>query len=152
MKKIMIVEENELNIDLLVQLLEDEYELITALNGAEAVKLAAQEIPDLILMDMAMPVMDGWEATRRIKAQDALREIPIIGLSSYAMVGDAEKALDAGCDDYLTKPLDEDLLFEKLNNFLKLLKSYRSTARSNSTLSEIEVPSAFMRLNRGTRI
>lgn len=119
MKKIMIVEENELNIDLLVQLLEDEYELITALNGAEAVKLAAQEIPDLILMDMAMPVMDGWEATRRIKAQDALREIPIIGLSSYAMVGDAEKALDAGCDDYLTKPLDEDLLFEKLNNFLK---------------------------------
>lgn len=119
MKKIMIVEENELNIDLLVQLLEDEYELITALNGAEAVKLAAQEIPDLILMDMAMPVMDGWEATRRIKAQDALREIPIIGLSSYAMVGDAEKALEAGCDDYLTKPLDEDLLFEKLNNFLK---------------------------------
>lgn len=119
MKKIMIVEENELNIDLLVQLLEDEYELITVLNGAEAVKLAAQEIPDLILMDMAMPVMDGWEATRRIKAQDALREIPIIGLSSYAMVGDAEKALDAGCDDYLTKPLDEDLLFEKLNNFLK---------------------------------
>ncbi len=119
MKKIMIVEENELNIDLLIQLLEDEYELITALNGAEAVKLAAQEIPDLILMDMAMPVMDGWEATRRIKAQDALREIPIIGLSSYAMVGDAEKALEAGCDDYLTKPLDEDLLFEKLNNFLK---------------------------------
>lgn len=119
MKKIMIVEENELNIDLLVQLLEDEYELITVLNGAEAVKLAAQEIPDLILMDMAMPVMDGWEATRRIKAQDALREIPIIGLSSYAMVGDAEKALEAGCDDYLTKPLDEDLLFEKLNNFLK---------------------------------
>jgi CheY-like chemotaxis protein len=119
MKKIMIVEENELNIDLLVQLLEDEYELITALNGVEAVKLAAQEIPDLILMDMAMPVMDGWEATRRIKAQDALREIPIIGLSSYAMVGDAEKALDAGCDDYLTKPLDEDLLFKKLNYFLK---------------------------------
>lgn len=118
MKKIMIVEENELNIDLLVQLLEDEYELITALDGAQAVKLAAQEFPDLILMDMAMPVMDGWEATRRIKAQEALREIPIIGLSSYAMMGDAEKALDAGCDDYLTKPLDEDLLFEKLNYFL----------------------------------
>jgi CheY-like chemotaxis protein len=119
MKKILIVEENELNVDLLVQLLEDEYELITALDGAEAVKLAEQEIPDLILMDMAMPVMDGWEATRRIKAMENLREIPIIGLSSYAMVGDAEKALEAGCDAYLTKPLDEELLFEKLNHFLK---------------------------------
>lgn len=119
MKKILIVEENELNVDLLVQLLEDEYELITALDGAEAVKLAEQEIPDLILMDMAMPVMDGWEATRRIKAMENLREIPIIGLSSYAMVGDAEKALEAGCDAYLTKPLDEELFFEKLNHFLK---------------------------------
>jgi CheY-like chemotaxis protein len=119
MKKIMIVEENELNLDLLIQLLEDEYELITAFDGAEAVKLAAQEIPDLILMDMAMPVMDGWEATRRIKSQDALREITIIGLSSYAMVGDAERAINAGCDDYITKPLDEDLLFKKLDYYLK---------------------------------
>jgi CheY-like chemotaxis protein len=119
MKRILIVEENELNVDLLVQLLEDEYELVTAGDGAEGVKLAVKESPDLILMDMAMPVMDGWEATRRIKSQEALREIPIIGLSSYAMVGDAEKALAAGCDDYLTKPLDEELLYEKLNLFLK---------------------------------
>lgn len=119
MKRILIVEENELNVDLLIQLLEDEYELITAWDGAQAVELAAKEYPDLILMDMAMPVMDGWEATRRIKAQDSLRGIPIIGLSSYAMVGDAEKALKAGCDDYLTKPLDEELLYKKLDRFLK---------------------------------
>ena len=119
MKRILIVDENELNVDLLVQLLEDEYELIIAWDGAQAVELAAQEKPDLILMDMAMPVMDGWEATRRIKDQDSLQEIPILGLSSYAMVGDAEKALKAGCDDYLTKPLDEELLREKLNHFLK---------------------------------
>ena len=119
MKRIMIVEENELNVDLLVQLLEDEYKLITAHNGAEAVWLAEHEPPDLFLMDMAMPVMDGWEATRLIKAKDALRDIPIIGVSSYAMVGDAEKALEAGCYDYLTKPLNEDLLFEKLEHFLK---------------------------------
>jgi CheY-like chemotaxis protein len=119
MKKIMIVEENELNVDLLVQLLEDKYELITAFDGAQAVQLVEQEAPDLILMDMAMPVMDGWEATRIIKANDSLRNIPIIGVSSYAMVGDSEKALEAGCDDYLTKPLDENLLFEKLEHFLK---------------------------------
>lgn len=119
MKKILIVEENELNVDLLIQLLDDEYELITALDGAEGVRLAEKEMPDLILMDMAMPIMDGWEATRRIKAQESLREIPIIGVSSYAMVGDAEKAFEAGCDDYLTKPLDEDLLFERLEHFLK---------------------------------
>ena len=77
--------------------------------------LAEQERPDLILMDMSLPVMDGWEATRRIKANAALAHIPIIGLSAHAMSGDAEKALAAGCDDYLAKPLNEELLFEKLD-------------------------------------
>jgi len=118
MKKILIVEDVEYNVDLLVQLLEDEYELVTAGDGAQGLELAEHERPDLILMDMSLPVMDGWEATRRIKANPALAHIPIIGLSAHAMSGDAEKALAAGCDDYLAKPLNDELLFEKLERFL----------------------------------
>ncbi|HEY3228734.1 MAG TPA: response regulator [Roseiflexaceae bacterium] len=118
MLKILIVEDVEYNVDLLVQLLEDEYELVTAGDGAQGVELAEQERPDLILMDMSLPVIDGWDATRRIKANAALAHIPIIGLSAHAMSGDAEKALAAGCDDYLAKPLNDELLFEKLERFL----------------------------------
>ncbi|MFN2134571.1 MAG: response regulator [Candidatus Promineifilaceae bacterium] len=118
MKKILIVEDVEVNTELLVQLLEDDYELVTAVDGAQAVQQAAVETPDLILMDMSLPVMDGYNATRTIKANPALASTPIIGLSAHAMRGDAEKAIAAGCDDYLTKPLDEDLLFEKLEKFL----------------------------------
>jgi CheY-like chemotaxis protein len=84
--------------------------------------VAEQERPDLILMDMSLPVLDGWEATRRIKANDDLRHIPIIGLSAHAMSGDDLKALAAGCDDYLTKPLDEELLFAKLGRFLSSVR------------------------------
>ena len=118
MKKILIVEDVEYNLELLTQLLEEEYELITACDGEKGVAMAEQERPDLILMDMSLPTMDGWEATRRIKANDALKHIPVIGLSAHAMSGDADKASAAGCDDYLTKPLDEALLFEKLNRLL----------------------------------
>ncbi len=118
MKKILIVEDNELNIDLLIQLLEDEYELVTASDGEQGLELAQQTLPDLILMDMSLPVMDGYEATRRIKAIPKLSQVPVIGLSAHAMSGDADKARAAGCDDYLTKPLDNDLLFEKLEHFL----------------------------------
>jgi CheY-like chemotaxis protein len=118
MKKILIVEDMEINIDLLVQLLEDDFELVVARNGAEGLKAAIEEKPDLILMDMALPVMDGWETTQRIKSDDAIKHIPIIGISSHAMSGDAEKAIEAGCDDYLTKPLDDDLLFQKLVMYL----------------------------------
>jgi two-component system cell cycle response regulator DivK len=118
MKKILIVEDVELNLDLLVQLLEDDYELVVARDGATCLDLAFKEKPDLILMDMALPVMDGWEATRRIKADAKLKHIPVIGISSHAMHGDTEKALAAGCDDYLTKPLDDEFLFEKLDHFL----------------------------------
>lgn len=118
MKKILIVEDVELNLDLLMQLLEDDYELVVARDGAAGVEAATKETPDLVLMDMALPLMDGWEATRRIKADEALKHIPIIGISSHAMRGDPEKALAAGCDDYLTKPLDENLLFQKLDHFL----------------------------------
>jgi two-component system, cell cycle response regulator DivK len=118
MKKILIVEDVETNVDLLVQLLEDDYQLVMASNGEQGVAQAAAEQPDLILMDMSLPVMDGWEATRQIKANAQLNHIPIIGLSAHAMSGDAEKAFEAGCDDYLTKPLNDMLLLERLQHFL----------------------------------
>ena len=112
------IEDVGLNRDLLVQLLEDSYEVLTAADGAAGITLAEREHPDLIIMDLSLPVVDGWEATRRIKADPALRHIPIIALSSHAMRGDEEKARQAGCDDYLSKPLDEDLLFDKLRHLL----------------------------------
>lgn len=118
MKKILIVEDVELNLDLLTQLLEDEYELVAAEDGAQGMALAEQEQPDLILMDISLPVLDGYEATRRIKANPALTHIPIIALTAHAMSGDQERALAAGCDDYLVKPLNDTLLFEKLDHFL----------------------------------
>ena len=118
MKKILIVEDVELNIDLLVQLLEDEYELITAVDGLQAIDKAEEVKPDLILMDISLPLIDGYMATRQIKAKPQLKHIPIIGLSAHAMSGDREKALAAGCSDYLTKPLKEDLLFQLLEKFL----------------------------------
>lgn len=119
MKKILIVEDVKLNVDLLTQLLEDEYELITASDGEEGVTMAAQEQPDLILMDMSLPVMNGWEATRCLKTNEALKHIPVIALTAHAMSGDEAKARAAGCDDYLTKPLNEDLLFEKVKRLLE---------------------------------
>jgi two-component system, cell cycle response regulator DivK len=118
MKKILIVEDVEFNRDLLVQLLEEEYEILTAVDGRAGVELAERDHPDLILMDLSLPLVDGWEATRRIKANKALRHIPIIALSAHAMTGDAQRALECGCDDYLSKPLDEELLFQKLAQFL----------------------------------
>lgn len=118
MKKILIVEDVELNTELLVQLLEDDYELVLAIDGAEGIKSAQETQPDLILMDMSLPVMDGWEATRRLKADETTRHIPVIGLSAHAMSGDDEKARAAGCDDYLTKPVNFDSLFTVLDRFL----------------------------------
>ena len=119
MKKILIVEDVELNLDLLVQLLEDDYNLVLARDGAMGVELAAIELPDVILMDMSLPLIDGWDATRQIKANPKLSQIPVIGLSAHAMRGDRQKALEAGCSDYLTKPVDEDLLMAKLDTYLK---------------------------------
>ena len=118
MKRVLIVEDVEFKRDLLVQLLEEDYELLTAINGAAGIELAERECPDLILMDLSLPVVDGWEATRRIKANPALRHIPIIALTAHVMIGDEDKARAAGCDDYLSKPIDEDLLFEKLARLL----------------------------------
>jgi len=118
MKKILVVEDVEFNRDLIVQLLEDEYEILTAVDGAEGIERAERERPDLILMDLSLPIIDGWEAARRIKASPTLKSIPIIALSAHAMIGDEEKARQSGCDDYLSKPLDEHVLFEKLAKFL----------------------------------
>jgi CheY-like chemotaxis protein len=118
MKKILIVEDVEFNRDLLVQLLEEDYELLTAADGAAGIELASREHPDLILMDLSLPVVNGWEATRRLKANAALRHIPVIALTAHVMTGDEEKAREVGCDDYLSKPIDEDVLFEKLRCFL----------------------------------
>ena len=118
MKKILVVEDVEFNRDLLVQLLEDDYEVLTAVNGEEGIALAQRERPDLVLMDLSLPVIDGWEATRRIKANPDLKDIPIIALSAHAMLGDEDKARQAGCDDYLSKPLNDNLLFAKLAKFL----------------------------------
>jgi len=100
-------------------LLEEDYHLITAEDGAAAIRLAEKERPDLILMDMSLPVMDGWEATRTLKARDDLKQIPVIALTAHAMRGDEEKARACGCDDYLSKPVDEDRLFEKITHFLE---------------------------------
>jgi CheY-like chemotaxis protein len=117
-KKILVVDDTDWNRDLLVQLLEEDYTVLQAVDGEQGVKLTQDEKPDLILMDLGMPVMDGWEATRRIKATDALKSIPIIAVTSHAMVGDEIEARKAGCDDYLPKPIDEDLLMQKIKKFL----------------------------------
>jgi len=117
MKTILIVEDTELNIDLLTQLLEDDYSLLVAKDGAEGVRIAEQSHPDLILMDISLPIMDGYEATRQIRT--TMASTPIIGLSAHAMSGDADKAKEAGCNDYLTKPVNEDLLIQKLKEYLR---------------------------------
>jgi CheY-like chemotaxis protein len=117
-KTILVIEDQEFNRDLLVQILEDDYAVIVALDGADGVARAAAQRPDLILMDFGMPVMDGWEATRTIKARPDLRHIPVIAITSHAMVGDEEKARQAGCDDYMAKPIDEDALMKKIRHFI----------------------------------
>jgi len=117
-KKILIVDDTEWNRDLLVQLLEDDYDLVQAVNGEEGVQITEAEKPDLILMDLGMPVMDGWEATRKIKAQPELSHIPVIAVTSHAMVGDEIQAREAGCDDYVAKPVDETELLEKIKKLI----------------------------------
>ena len=118
MKKVLIVEDVEINTDLLIQLLEDDYQLVTAADGAAGLEAARRERPDIILLDLSLPVIDGWEVTRRLKDDPALRHIPVIALTAHAMSGDEHKARASGCDDYLSKPIDEDLLFAKLARYL----------------------------------
>jgi two-component system, cell cycle response regulator DivK len=118
MKRILIVEDVEYNRDLLVQLLEDHYEILTAADGAAGIEVAAHHRPDLILMDLSLPGVDGWEATRRLKTSPETAAIPVVALTAHAMQGDEERARACGCDDYLTKPIDEDQLFATLARLL----------------------------------
>ncbi|MGD8553477.1 MAG: response regulator [Anaerolineales bacterium] len=118
MKKILIVEDVEINLELLVQLLEDKYHLINTSDGKSGVELAQTERPDLIIMDMSLPILDGWSATREIRSNEDTAHIPIIALSAHAMETQKQKALAAGCSAYLTKPIDEELLFLTLDQLM----------------------------------
>jgi CheY-like chemotaxis protein len=119
MPKILLVEDNEMNRDMLSRRLERRgYRVAIALDGEQGVSMAGSEAPDLVLMDMSLPVLDGWEAARRLKAVPETRAIPIIALTSHAMVGDREKAIAAGCDDYDTKPVEFQRLLEKIETIL----------------------------------
>ena len=119
MPTILLVEDNEDNRDMLSRRLEmNGYEVVLAVDGEEGVEMASSEAPDLILMDMSLPLMDGWEATRRIKADEATSSIPVIAFTANAMSGDREKALAAGCDDYDTKPVEMQRLLGKIEALL----------------------------------
>jgi len=119
MKKILLVEDNEMNRDMLSRrLLRNGYAVVLAVDGEEAVTVATSELPDLVLMDMSLPVIDGWEATRRVKAAAPTAHIPIIALTAHAMAGDREKAMAAGCDDYDTKPIELARLIGKIEALL----------------------------------
>jgi len=120
MPKILLVEDNELNRDMLSRRLNrNGFEVLIAVNGQEGVDLATSAKPDLILMDMSLPVLDGWEATRQMKANPETAKIPVIALTAHAMVQDKEKAMAAGCDEFDTKPVELPRLLEKINSLLR---------------------------------
>ncbi len=119
MAKILLVEDNEVNRDMLSRRLQRKgYEVVIAIDGEQSVALAQSENPDLILMDISLPVLDGWEATRRIKATPEIGSIPVIAITAHAMAGDREKALEAGCDEYDTKPIELPRLLGKIKTLL----------------------------------
>ena len=120
MTKILVVEDNEVNQRILLRRLERRsFAVVLAGDGRQGVELATAELPDLILMDMSLPVLDGWEATRRIKANPATQNIPVIALTAHAMAGDRDKAIDAGCEDYDTKPIELPRLLGKMEALLQ---------------------------------
>jgi CheY-like chemotaxis protein len=120
MSKLLLVEDNEMNRDMLSRRLERKgFQVVLAVDGGEGVAMALSEQPDLILMDMNLPVLDGWEATQRIKSATETASIPVIGLTAHAMSGDREKGIAAGCDDYDTKPVEFDRLLGKINALLQ---------------------------------
>ena len=119
MSKILVVEDNEMNRDMLTRRLERKgFEVVVAINGKVGIDMASSSNPDIILMDLSLPVIDGWEATRQIKADPATQSIPVIALTAHAMAGDEQKALEAGCDDYDTKPIDFKRLLGKIENYI----------------------------------
>lgn len=120
MAKILLVEDNDVNRDMMVRRLQRRgFIVVSAVDGQQGMDMARSERPDLILMDMSLPVLDGWEATRQIKTDASLRHIPIVGLTAHAMVGDKDEALKSGCDDYATKPVEFEKLIELINRLLK---------------------------------
>ncbi len=117
--RVLVIEDNRDNMTLIVDVLDSlDYEVLQASDGETGVTLARQTKPDLILMDLSLPKMDGWTATRMLKAEAALRHIPIIALTAHAMVGDRERAIEAGCDDYITKPINLQVLAAKLGEYI----------------------------------
>jgi len=119
MSRILVVEDNEMNRDMLSRRLERKgYQVITATNGSHGISAAQAQSPDLILMDMSLPEMDGWEAARRLKSDEATQHIPVIALTAHAMLSDRERALQAGCDDYETKPVEFPRLLAKIQAML----------------------------------
>jgi two-component system, cell cycle response regulator DivK len=121
MARILLVEDNEMNRDMLSRrLVRNGHDVSIAIDGQQAVDMALLATPDLILMDMSLPVIDGWEATRRIRANDTTRKIPVIALTAHAMAGDRERALEAGCDDYDTKPVEIARLLGKIATLLAI--------------------------------
>jgi CheY-like chemotaxis protein len=116
MAKILLVEDNEMNRDMLSRrLIKKGFEVVMAVDGQKGLEMASSETPDIILLDMSLPIMDGWEVARNLKADDALKTIPIIALTAHAMAGDREKTLEAGCDEYDTKPIEFKRLLGKIN-------------------------------------
>ncbi len=121
MAKLLVVEDNEINLDMMVRRLQRRgYTIVTAVDGQQGIDKTHSENPDLILMDMSLPVVDGWEATRQIKNDPSVNHIPVVGLTAHAMVGDKEKALNAGCDDYATKPVEFEKLVELINRLIRV--------------------------------
>jgi two-component system, cell cycle response regulator DivK len=121
MARILLVEDNEMNRDMLSRRLQRRgYEVLIALDGSEGVAAAQSQVPDLILMDMSLPVLDGWEATRRLKTAPETRSIPVIALTAHAMSGDRDKAIEAGCDDFDTKPVEFNRLLTKIEALLNM--------------------------------
>lgn len=119
MTQVLIVEDNEMNRDMLGRrLIRKGYEIIYAVNGEEAIEMAKSK-PDIILMDLSLPKINGWDAIKRIKGMEGISKIPIIALTAHAMSGEKERAFEAGCDDYLTKPIELDILLEKMETLLK---------------------------------
>jgi two-component system, cell cycle response regulator DivK len=116
--RVLVVDDAAYNREILVQNLEDEYETLEAPDGATALALARAEQPDVILMDLSLPIMDGWDATRRLRLDPATAWIPVVAVTAHAMAGDEARALASGCDDYLPKPVDEELLLVKVRAWL----------------------------------
>jgi CheY-like chemotaxis protein len=124
MPKILLVEDNEMNRDMLSRrLIRSGYDVVLAVDGAQGVAMAASDAPDLVLMDMSLPVLDGWEATRRLKGEPATRGLPVIALTAHAMAGDEKKAREAGCDDFDTKPVEYARLLSKIEGLLQKRKA-----------------------------